>query len=787
MTKSIASCRNVGTLYREEPDDEDTQLGGVIVSSLDIPAGGTIAILGPSGSGKSTLLSLLAGLKEPNVVSTSPGLSRLDLLPDSDWEVQLLSGQRPQPGALGFVFQESHLMKALPVGLNLEMARSLTTSSMSNDDFLTMMQAFGFSGNPGGSETLNNTLSHLRTKPVASLSGGQQQRIAVGRAVSSDPRLIFCDEPTSSLDSTTARMIMGYLSQWAHQTGGTVLWITHDEELAIEVADGLIYVKAGQVVCDDGRPFAMGDGMSMADRQSLLADLKMRATGLASLDQQKVTDRGLKMVMRSRQILTAAEPARPVGRHRPYNHVAILRFIWHFVIAELFARQTYSQRPRGWGARFLKFLWSGPYSFNRPTFAAVLLLGMITLYGALVAFHTLEAAYERSMAQPEVSHFMLETRGKGEDGSGSALARAALEELSKDLGRDFAAEIDVGGRAPKAFGRRQDLFASVSPLVDETCAEDQSQIRTSALLVFQWGEPLYAGLEITTADGPQRIDRFERKAMNTHAVVTPNFLQRVLGLAEDAPVPGAFCFGRYNPVRIEIAGVTRDIPGSEDLQFEFAMTDPAYLSALKKIGSVSLNEGIPPYQAAALYFDPSYAEALFCSFDRCAANEAAYREDRGGVYKLNRDTLDQIRKLVGVAEGGRSVLYGVMAVMLATVAIAIALSVKAFITSNERFLCIMRAVGYRLGHITVLFLLEFLLITLAAALVFLLLLAAGHVALAPLLAQMLLIEPAWLAPRSVSILGTLAAVYSLVTTCGLSIMFLWWWGIRYVGQKLQGL
>ena len=217
------------------------------------------------------------------------------------------------------------------------------------------------------------------------------------------------------------------------------------------------------------------------------------------------------------------------------------------------------------------------------------------------------------------------------------------------------------------------------------------------------------------------------------------------------------------------------------------MTDDAYLRAMTQSEPTSWDGKIPPYQAAALYFDASYAEALFCGFDLCPANEAAYRKDLADIYKLNRDTLDQIRKLVGVAEGGRSVLYVVMSVMIGTVAIAIILSVEAFITSNERFLCIMRAVGYRLRHITLLFLLEFLLITLAAVLVFATVLVLGHVVLAPQLAQLLAIDPAWLAARFAYVLGTFAAVYCLASFFGLSIMILWWVRTRYVGQKLQGL
>lgn len=784
VTKSIASCRNVGTLYREEPDDPGSKLGGILLESLDIPLGGIIAILGESGSGKSTLLSLLGGLKAPNVVAVEDGLSRLDLLPDSDWEVQLLCGAQPDPGTLGFVFQESHLMKALPVGLNLEMARSLTTAPMSDSEFAAMMTAFGFGVAHSGSGAAPVP---LRDKRVASLSGGQQQRIAVGRAVSSDPRLIFCDEPTSSLDRITARKIMGHLSDWARSSGGTVLWITHDEDLAEEYADGLLYISKGQVISDGGRPFAIGADMARPARRDLLAGLKLRAADLLPLTEQRLADLGMRIIMAKGEVRKASEPARSRGRHRPYDGLSILRFIWHFVIAELFERQSFPQGRRGWAARVVQILWRGPYSFSKPTFTLVLLLGMMTFYVTFIGYSALNSAFGRSLSRPEVSHFMLETRAKEAETTNAALSRDSLKKLSDNLSTTFASEIAAGARAPKAYGRREDLFASVRPVGDNGCADNPSRSSTAALLVFQRGEPLYGDLQVSSARGITPVSGLGQDALKGQALVTSGFLQRALGRAPDDAVPGGFCLGEESPVLIEIAGIVSGIPGSKDLQFDFTMTDDTYLRAMATNEPESWGGKRPPYMSAALYFDAAYAESLFCNFDRCDTKAGTYSAALGATYKLNVDALDQIRKLVGIAVASRSVLFGVIATMLGAVAIAIVLSVKAFIATNERFLCIMRAVGYRRRHLTLLFLLEFLFITLAAALLFGVVLMLVHgLAVSPLV-DLLGIDPIWLAARPAFILGAVGAVYCLVAFFGLLIMMEWWWRIRYVGQKLQGL
>ena len=219
----------------------------------------------------------------------------------------------------------------------------------------------------------------------------------------------------------------------------------------------------------------------------------------------------------------------------------------------------------------------------------------------------------------------------------------------------------------------------------------------------------------------------------------------MLGTEADDPLPEGFCLNDYTPTFVRIAGVAEALPGGRDLQFELALTNDAYLRIMKKNEPASWGGQFPPFQSMAIYFAADYATDLFCIFERCPDQPERYYPPYGSQYKLNRDALVQIERLLGIAVGAKSVLLWVLIILVLAVSVAIGLSVKAFIASNERVLCIMRAVGYRLRHLCGLFLLEFALITAVAGLLFVILLVGFHVGLAPRLGAQLELEPAWLA------------------------------------------
>lgn len=789
---AAVSCRRAGILYRKKASAETESLAGIIIGDLRIPHGGITAILGPSGSGKSTLLSLIGGLKEVNTAGTEPGSSHVDLLRGSADEVQLLNRAVPVPGIIGYVFQESHLMKALSVGLNLQTGRALTMRAIGLDGFRALMKRFclGKSAQRGDLHEGADDMDEFRTlysDRISNLSGGQQQRIAVGRAVLSNPKIILCDEPTSSLDADTAEMIMSYFADWARENNGTVIWVTHDRDLALAKADRVLYVNAGQVVSNDGAPFVLNPAMDMEARHAFFDEIRAVGQQFAPLEEANLAAADIAFPLDATGVQHAAEPRRKTKSTRRFNSFAILSFIWRFVMSELFCKEQSNPADRGVLRNTLAKVAGAIASFSKPTFALVICLGLVTIYASILGYDVLERSFDRSLSQPEVAQFTMEARSRSDDSRGSPLSVGTLRDVSRDLEFAFAADITEGARPPEAFGRRLDYFADVARSVDGTCNNTEAGRSTSPLLVFDENEPLFAQ-HAFTADGTQvRIGDYSRRDLRNTAIVTPSFLRRVLGTSDGDSIPDGFCFGRTPSAYVEIIGVTNRIPGSEEFPFDFAMTNDSWLRIMSVNPPSSWEGERPPFQAAALYFDASYADALFCRFDQCADTPELYEPRLGEVYKLDSDALGQIRKLFELANGAESVLLGVLATMLFSVGVAIALSVSGFISANERFLAIMRAVGYRLRHMTLLFLLEFLTITLIACTVFALLLLVFHGFAAPGLTATFDLGAGWLDFDWGTFAGAVLTTYLFVAGLGVTIMVLWWANNRYAGTKLQGL
>jgi len=178
---------------------------------LEIKRGETAAIVGASGSGKSTLLGLLAGLDAPSSGEiTLDGTNIVNL--DEDERATLRSEK------VGFVFQNFQLLPALTalenVMLPLELARIDGAREKSE----------GFLSRVGLAERFHH---YPRT-----LSGGEQQRVAIARAFASQPLILFADEPTGNLDTTTGATVVELLFGLNKEEGTTLVLVTHDNSLA---------------------------------------------------------------------------------------------------------------------------------------------------------------------------------------------------------------------------------------------------------------------------------------------------------------------------------------------------------------------------------------------------------------------------------------------------------------------------------------------------------------------------------------------------------------------------
>ncbi len=193
---------------------------------VDITAGETVAIIGASGAGKSTLLALLAGLDEPTRGQVWLNGAELTAL-DEDGRAAVRARH------VGFVFQSFHLVPSLTALENVMLPLELA-------------------GMPNAREAAAEVLAKVnltarRGHYPRQLSGGEQQRVAIARAFVTRPAVLFADEPTGNLDSTTGERIMQLLFDLNRETHTTLVVVTHDQSIARRCGR-IIRIDAGRVV-----------------------------------------------------------------------------------------------------------------------------------------------------------------------------------------------------------------------------------------------------------------------------------------------------------------------------------------------------------------------------------------------------------------------------------------------------------------------------------------------------------------------------------------------------------
>jgi putative ABC transport system ATP-binding protein len=188
--------------------------------------------MGPSGSGKSTLMHILAGLDRPT--SGSVALDDVEITSLDDGDLTKLRRDK-----LGFIFQFFNLIPVLTAEENIVLPLSIAGRKPDQEWLEQLIDTVG--------------LGDRRTHRPAELSGGQQQRVAVARALISKPAVVFADEPTGNLDSTSSGEVLHLLRRSVDEFGQTVVMVTHDPDAA-SYADRLLVLRDGQVVhdCDAG-------------------------------------------------------------------------------------------------------------------------------------------------------------------------------------------------------------------------------------------------------------------------------------------------------------------------------------------------------------------------------------------------------------------------------------------------------------------------------------------------------------------------------------------------------
>ncbi|WP_054955891.1 sulfate/molybdate ABC transporter ATP-binding protein [Paenibacillus dakarensis] len=190
--------------------------------SFDIEKGHLIGLLGPSGGGKTSILRMLAGLESPDSGQIS-------------FHGRVVNDIPPQERGIGFVFQNYALFKHMTVYDNIAFGLKVkkVPKSKIKDKVMELVELTGLSG--------------FERRYPHQLSGGQRQRVAFARALAPEPQLLLLDEPFAAIDAKIRQELRSWLRDLIERVGITSIFVTHDQDEAIEVADEIMIINEGRV------------------------------------------------------------------------------------------------------------------------------------------------------------------------------------------------------------------------------------------------------------------------------------------------------------------------------------------------------------------------------------------------------------------------------------------------------------------------------------------------------------------------------------------------------------
>lgn len=206
----------------------DTLVTALDRVDLDFEAGRLTSIMGPSGSGKSTLMHCLAGLDRLSSGRVFVGDTDLATLSDDDLT-------RLRRDRIGFIFQTFNLIPTLTAAENIALPARIARADLDAD---WRDQVIGILD-------LGDRLEHRPTE----LSGGQQQRVAAARALVRRPEIVFADEPSGNLDTSSAAELLGFLRRAVDEFGQTIVMVTHDPSAAV-YSDRVVFLRDGRAVSE---------------------------------------------------------------------------------------------------------------------------------------------------------------------------------------------------------------------------------------------------------------------------------------------------------------------------------------------------------------------------------------------------------------------------------------------------------------------------------------------------------------------------------------------------------
>ncbi|QNF94587.1 ABC transporter ATP-binding protein [Janibacter sp. YB324] len=241
-TQVAASTHELRKVYGKG----EAQVAALDGIDLDIGAGQFTAIMGPSGSGKSTLMHCLAGLDAVSEGRALIGDTDITRLKEKDLT-------RLRRDRIGFIFQAFNLIPTLTAEENILLPLAIAGRKPDREWFDLVIETVG----------LRNRLGHRPNE----LSGGQQQRVACARALVSKPAIIFADEPTGNLDSTSGAEVLGFLRRSVDEFDQTIVMVTHDP-VAASHTDRVLFLADGRIVDELWEP----DRETVLERMVALTD-----------------------------------------------------------------------------------------------------------------------------------------------------------------------------------------------------------------------------------------------------------------------------------------------------------------------------------------------------------------------------------------------------------------------------------------------------------------------------------------------------------------------------------
>lgn len=216
---NIIDVKNISKSYTK-----NEQITNVINNvSLKVKKSMIVVVLGESGSGKTTLINMLSGIITPSSGEIIVDKVRIDNLT----EIEAIKFRREN---VSFVFQNPNLISFLNVYQNIKMGSYLSNNPLNINEIIKLTD-----------------LDNLKYKYPKSLSGGERQRVAIARAIVKNPKILFLDEPTGSLDRSSTEKILELLNEINKKYQTTIILITHNEKIK-DIADMIIVLNNGKII-----------------------------------------------------------------------------------------------------------------------------------------------------------------------------------------------------------------------------------------------------------------------------------------------------------------------------------------------------------------------------------------------------------------------------------------------------------------------------------------------------------------------------------------------------------